>query len=169
MLPIQCSAQYDRAARYRAAFFISIRRRVSYFALTNADQLFITAHTFTAVTVADARCLWKDHTWAVIFLCMIPVVRPEAAPPEIAFEKRDATMALYKHQGFLAHTTDAAFDKTHHPGYPAPYAGIYRCTSCGHEIAIADGHTLPPQNHHQHQPDDGPIMWQMIVHPQSVQ
>lgn len=56
-------------------------------------------------------------------------------------------MALYEYGGGLAQSQNAAFDATHTPGTEAPYPGIYRCTSCGDEIAIAGGHTLPPQNH----------------------
>jgi len=31
------------------------------------------------------------------------------------------------------------------------------------EIGIAKGHTLPPQNHHQHAAGQGPIKWQLLV------
>jgi hypothetical protein len=74
-------------------------------------------------------------------------------------------MALYKHGNLLAQTNDQAFDVTYSPGTPAPYPGIYRCTSCGDEIAIASGHTLPPQNHHQHNLLNSPIQWQLLVYP----
>lgn len=74
-------------------------------------------------------------------------------------------MALYKYGGGLAQSQDAAFDVTHAPGTEAPYPGIYRCTSCGDEISIAGGHTLPPQNHRQHNPASGQIRWQLLVYP----
>lgn len=74
-------------------------------------------------------------------------------------------MALYKHGNYLSHSQDAAFDKTYSPGTNAPHPGIYKCTNCGDEIAIAGGHTLPPQNHRQHDPKKGPIAWQLIVYP----
>lgn len=74
-------------------------------------------------------------------------------------------MALYKYAQQLQQSNDAAFDALHHPGFAAPHPGIYRCTSCGDEIAIAGGHVLPPQNHRQHNPASGPIMWQLIVYP----
>ncbi len=74
-------------------------------------------------------------------------------------------MALYKYGDRLTHSQDAAFDATHNPGVDAPYPGIYRCTSCGDEIAIAGDHTLPPQNHRQHNPANGPIKWQLVVYP----
>lgn len=72
-------------------------------------------------------------------------------------------MALYKNARILTQSTDTAFDATHTPGVPAPYPGIYRCTSCGDEIAIAGGHNLPPQNHRQHN-QLASIRWQLIVH-----
>lgn len=74
-------------------------------------------------------------------------------------------MALYKDGGFLSQDFGSAFDanNTSHPGTLAPYAGIYRCTGCGHEIAIACGHVMPPQNHHSHGLLSGPILWQLIV------
>ena len=43
----------------------------------------------------------------------------------------------------------------------------YRCAACGHEIGIAKGHKLPPQNHHQHAPGIGRIQWQLLVYAQS--
>jgi len=75
-------------------------------------------------------------------------------------------MALYKHGQFLTQVADPAFDQKHHPGTAAPHPGIYRCTACGDEIAIAGGHVLPPQNHRQHSPLSGPIQWQLLVFPQ---
>ena len=73
-------------------------------------------------------------------------------------------MALYKYPQVLGTSNDAAFDQTHGPGGAAPYAGIYRCTNCGDEISIAGGNVLPPQNHRQHNPANGHIRWQLIVH-----
>ncbi len=74
-------------------------------------------------------------------------------------------MALYKNGNYLTQSQDKAFDATHTPGTDAPLPGIYRCTSCGDEIAIAGGHTLPPQNHRQHNPANGNIKWQLLVYP----
>ena len=78
---------------------------------------------------------------------------------------RGEPVALYKYANNLIQSTDDAFDKTHAPGVSAPLPGIYRCTSCGDEIAIAGGHTLPPQNHRQHNPQNGAIQWKLIVYP----
>jgi hypothetical protein len=76
-------------------------------------------------------------------------------------------MALYKDGDFLRHNTGTAFDAIHAAGISAPNPGIYRCPGCGHEIAIALGHTLPPQNHHQHTIAQGKVRWQLIVSHQS--
>jgi hypothetical protein len=72
-------------------------------------------------------------------------------------------MALYKYSVFMQASNDAAFDQLNQPGTIAPWPGIYRCHACGHEIAIAAGHILPPQNHHQHAYGQGPINWRLIV------
>lgn len=72
-------------------------------------------------------------------------------------------MATYKHLKFLQTTVDVAFDKIHDPGVEASKPGIYRCEGCGKEIAIASGHKLPPQNHHQHTSAQGKVRWQLIV------
>ena len=76
-------------------------------------------------------------------------------------------MALYKNAQHLATSTDVAFDAIHQPGVAAPHPGIYRCAGCGDEIAIAGGHALPPQNHHQHAREQGEIRWQLLVFPVS--
>jgi hypothetical protein len=72
-------------------------------------------------------------------------------------------MALYKYASYLQQLDNDAFDLDHSPGSQAPYAGIYQCTGCGREIAIAQSHVLPPQNHHEHTADQGPIRWRLIV------
>ncbi len=76
-------------------------------------------------------------------------------------------MAQYKYVKFLKQSDHAAYDFLHEPGSEAPDAGIYRCKACGHEIGIAKGHTLPPQNHHQHAPNIGRIQWQLAVFAQA--
>lgn len=72
-------------------------------------------------------------------------------------------MARYKYPQFLSHSENSAYDALCAPGTAANNAGIYRCAVCGDEIGIAKGHTLPPQNHHQHDPGKGPIRWQLLV------
>ena len=71
-------------------------------------------------------------------------------------------MASYKHANLLMQSTSDEFDKDHNPGVAAPFAGIYRCTSCGHEIGIAEGHTLPSQNHPRHKLGT-PIRWRLVI------
>ena len=71
-------------------------------------------------------------------------------------------MAQYKHGQHLNHSDNSAYDAKHAPGTVAQNAGIYRCVGCGDEIGIAKGHTLPPQNHHQHR-TGAKIEWQLLV------
>ncbi len=73
-------------------------------------------------------------------------------------------MAHYRDEKLLKKSTSAEFDKIHEPGAPAPHAGIYCCVACKHEIAIAETHKLPPQNHHQHATGVGRIQWQLTVY-----
>lgn len=72
-------------------------------------------------------------------------------------------MALYKYAADLEQSKSDAFDKLHDPGTEAPFPGIYVCVNCKHEVATAHGHTLPPQNHNQHDPKNGPIKWRLVV------
>ena len=72
-------------------------------------------------------------------------------------------MAQYKYGDKLVQSTSEAYDTRHAPGSEATNAGIYRCVACGDEIGIAKGHTLPPQNHHQHAVSVGKIEWQLLV------
>lgn len=72
-------------------------------------------------------------------------------------------MALYKNPAFLSKSAHDAFDAVHAPGTPAPYSGIYRCTRCGHEAVSTASNPLPPQGSHVHQPEQGHILWQLIV------
>ena len=72
-------------------------------------------------------------------------------------------MALYKYSKFIEQSNDNAFDQTNSPGTAAPWPGVYGCVVCGHEIAIASGHILPPQNHHQHKQGQGSIQWRLVV------
>jgi hypothetical protein len=76
-------------------------------------------------------------------------------------------MAVYKYNTYLATSNSNAFDAIHDPGAYAPYAGIYRCEGCGHEVVSHAGNRLPPQNHHQHGPYQGSIRWFLVVAEQS--
>ena len=71
---------------------------------------------------------------------------------------------LHKHGQYLTQSQHQAFDTHLSPGTTAENPGIYRCVVCGDEIGTAKGHTLPPQNHHQHTPGLGPIRWQLLVY-----
>jgi hypothetical protein len=80
-------------------------------------------------------------------------------------------MAIVKKRaeiGEACQKSQTAFDNVYEPGNAALHPGIYRCQGCGDEIGIATGHTLPPQNHHQHKPEHGKIRWQLFVYAQSV-
>lgn len=71
-------------------------------------------------------------------------------------------MAQYKSMTYLNQSNDKKFDDEHSPGVEAPYPGIYRCKACGDEISTAKGHTLPPQNHKQHN-SSADIKWKLLV------
>ena len=73
-------------------------------------------------------------------------------------------MAWYKYADYLKKSTGDAYDQELNPGVEAPHAGVYRCWGCGREIAIAQGHRLPPQNHHQHTTGEGHIRWRLLVY-----
>lgn len=72
-------------------------------------------------------------------------------------------VALYKYQAYLTRSDDAAFDLLHKPGETCPNSGIYRCETCGDEVASNRGDPFPPQNHHQHPPGTGSIRWRLAV------
>lgn len=72
-------------------------------------------------------------------------------------------MAQYKYIKFLSQKDLPAYDALHNPGEICGNSGIYRCASCGDEIASNKGNPFPPQNHHQHAPEQGAIRWQLIV------
>ena len=72
-------------------------------------------------------------------------------------------MAVYKYAQLLEQSPNAAFDAVLSPATPAPHSGIYRCEVCGMNEVSTLGHPLPPQNHHQHAPNLGPIRWRLAV------
>jgi hypothetical protein len=96
--------------------------------------------------------------------------KPLRAPDThvLKFEGSDGLetgMATYKFKDFLQLDDSSKFDGFHNPGIKAPYPGIYRCAECGKEIAIAEGHTLPSENHHDHDRKlgQGKIRWGLVV------
>ena len=72
-------------------------------------------------------------------------------------------MAQYKYGNYLKAGDSAEYDREYEPGAIAPNSGIYRCTNCGKEDACNKGNPLPPQNHGQHNPANGPIRWKLLV------
>lgn len=63
---------------------------------------------------------------------------------------------------------DLDFLIPHYVNTDAPKAGIYRCSECQREIAIAKGHNLPPDNSeihpkHEEDKDDSFYYWSLIV------
>lgn len=70
-------------------------------------------------------------------------------------------MAKYKYSDHLVRSEVAAFDKQWLPGQVPPNAGIYRCRTCGDEIAVGKRQAIPP-SHHEHRVL-GPVVWQMLV------
>jgi hypothetical protein len=72
-------------------------------------------------------------------------------------------MAVYKYPVYLAANQDASFDQLYHPGTVTPFSGVYRCMGCGREIVSEYPRPLPPQNHHQHLPAQGLILWRMVI------
>ncbi|MEP8746114.1 protein L, partial (plasmid) [Enterobacter hormaechei] len=61
---------------------------------------------------------------------------------------------------------NSVFDTEYKPGETCEYEGIYKFTGCGKEETIAGGKTIPPQNHHQHTPAPGNILWHLFVYAQ---
>jgi hypothetical protein len=78
--------------------------------------------------------------------------------------QEETTMAQYKYAQYLQQSQHVAFDEVHTPGTVAVNSGIYRCESCGDEIAANKGNPLPPQNHHQHAPTQAAIRWKLIMY-----
>ena len=75
-------------------------------------------------------------------------------------------MALYQNGSELTHKVDPKFNAKHKPGSIGPYSGIYMCLACRDEVACNAGNPLPPQNHRQHKPSAGPIVWQLLIQTQ---
>ena len=73
-------------------------------------------------------------------------------------------MATYKYPGNLAQVDHQAFDVLYAPGQAPPFSGIYKCMGCGREVVAEQARQLPPQNHHQHFPNQGAVRWVLIVY-----
>lgn len=72
-------------------------------------------------------------------------------------------MALYKNFSDITESNDPIFDVPVFPGQQVPRSGIYRCEICRHEVAANEGTTMTTQNHSQHPPGKGLIVWKLIV------
>ncbi len=72
-------------------------------------------------------------------------------------------MAMYQNNSLILHVKRPEFDGVLTPGTIVEHSGIYRCQGCTREIAANKGDPLPPQSHHQHQPSQGYIRWQLVV------
>lgn len=53
--------------------------------------------------------------------------------------------------------------KEYSPSEPVPVSGIYRCLGCQREVTSNDGDKFPPQNHHQHNTNQGSIKWKLNI------
>lgn len=74
-------------------------------------------------------------------------------------------MAWFKESSNLIKVigNQAHWTKDFGPGVDVPYSGIYKCTGCKKEVTSNQGDPFPPQNHHQHSTEQGPIRWKLIV------
>jgi hypothetical protein len=63
----------------------------------------------------------------------------------------------------IANTGTEAFDTIYSPGEPPAHSGIFRCKGCGREVVAEKLRKLPPQDHHQHSPQQGSIQWRLSV------
>ncbi len=74
-------------------------------------------------------------------------------------------MAFIQSERHVHKVDHEAFRTIHKPGTKVPYSGIYECQGCGNEIAsnANGGDRFPPENHHQHTPEQGAIRWKLIV------
>jgi hypothetical protein len=72
-------------------------------------------------------------------------------------------MAHYKYPNYLQHEDSPEYDTILEPGQQTVLSGIYRCQGCGKSVTSIKDRPLPPQNHHQHLPSDGPVRWRLVV------
>ena len=63
----------------------------------------------------------------------------------------------------LRECLDPVFDRVCLAGALVPHAGIYRCTACRHEVAIAAGENFPGPSHQGHPPLMTIASWQLVV------
>lgn len=71
-------------------------------------------------------------------------------------------MAYFKYPRLLSRSQSKAFDMIFEAHDIAPYEGIYRCTICGREAAVPQGHELPAD--HSHVTQRGYWRWRLIAY-----
>lgn len=75
-------------------------------------------------------------------------------------------MALYLYEKFVQPAAETPpFENLYYPGTISAWSGIYRCEVCGHEVVHTHDKPLPPEIHHVHAAELGPILWRLIVTP----
>lgn len=72
-------------------------------------------------------------------------------------------MAFYKSNYHLKQVDSEVFDKWFQSGMQAPHSGIYRCTTCAHEVALTKGQILPQIEKRQLCTAADETMWELIV------
>ena len=72
-------------------------------------------------------------------------------------------MAYYKYPQFLQQENGGEYDLIYEPGAQTPISGVYRCEGCGKSVTSIKDRPLPPQNHHEHSPQQGLIRWRLAV------
>ena len=70
-------------------------------------------------------------------------------------------MAKFKYAHHMSQSDVGAFDQTFKSGQIVSNSGIYRCKTCGDEIAVAKGQAIP-HHHHEHIVL-GPVSWNLLV------
>lgn len=77
-------------------------------------------------------------------------------------------MVFYKSIRFFEEHQSNTFDAVYPPGTKAPHPGIYRCATCGFEVAVARNGDLPATEHcPQHSPEiphrPGEVQWKLVA------
>jgi hypothetical protein len=70
---------------------------------------------------------------------------------------------VFKYDTVFDRQQGDAFDDLLTPGTNTSFSGIYRCEACHHEIVSEKGKPLPSQNHAQHDPKVGKIIWRLVA------
>ena len=84
------------------------------------------------------------------------------------YQKESRAMPNYKDKKYFRENDGGAFDEIHTPGSPILNSGIFRCESCGFEVASIKDAPLPPTkiclDHSSKWPcDHGPVRWRLVA------